>query len=484
METSCRELAPRHLKIAMAVSWRPTNIATDDATPMPPTRRLARLTSPRYVESWEKKRRRPGCASSNALTRTTGSTSRRARTSRTACGDAVSGSCSSARYRTRLPGRTRPVASRSVAAITTRGPSVTRLVVASGRRPTTPRIVKRESPRASSSPTRRPSRDSNSSWTTAPRPASSSPSGRSGTSSSRPYQGYPASTARSSTGDVRPPDTPRAIATISCTRTIRAPSEARRASSVSAAGSRARVERSSTSPPRSAFASRASVRSRSAASVPTATTAATPITTQTSTMARWRHPPRAWGRARRAAGGPVTALARGGYDGGVADDATVPELDGAARARGHAGGVGDEHDGAAPGPVEAQQQVDDLGAGRRIEVAGGLVGQDEGRPPRHRARERDPLLLAARQLGRVVVRAVGETALRQQRSRARQRIGRPGQLQGHGDVLDRGQGRNQMVGLEDVADRVPAEARQCHLVEPGDLAPGHVDGAGRRRVEP
>src|SRR5207248_694291 len=42
-----RESAPSAFSIAMVRDWRRTNVATDDATPMPPTKRLARPTRPR-----------------------------------------------------------------------------------------------------------------------------------------------------------------------------------------------------------------------------------------------------------------------------------------------------------------------------------------------------------------------------------------------------------------------------------------------------
>ncbi len=46
--------------------------------------------------------------------------------------------------------------------------------------------------------------------------------------------------------------------------------------------------------------------------------------------------------------------------------------------RGHVGVVGDEHDGAAAA-VELAQQVQHVACGDRVEVAGGLVGQDQCR---------------------------------------------------------------------------------------------------------
>ena len=56
----------------------------------------------------------------------------------------------------------------------------------------------------------------------------------------------------------------------------------------------------------------------------------------------------------------------------------------------------------------AAQQVEDLGRGRGVEVAGRLVGEDHRGLGGERARHRDALLLAARQLGRAVGAAVGQ----------------------------------------------------------------------------
>ena len=53
-----------------------------------------------------------------------------------------------------------------------------------------------------------------------------------------------------------------------------------------------------------------------------------------------------------------------------------------------------------PELVDAQQQLEDLPADERIEVAGRLVGDDQPRVVDERAGDGRALLLAARQLGR------------------------------------------------------------------------------------
>ena len=121
--------------------------------------------------------------------------------------------------------------------------------------------------------------------------------------------------------------------------------------------------------------------------------------------------------------------------------------------------------GAALG-VAGEQQVDDLASRGLVEIAGRLVGDEDRRIGRQRARERDALLLAAGQLRRDNGRAVR----RGRRRPARARRGSwascdAGQLERHRDVLERRHGRDEMEGLEDDADIAAAEARQRVLAE-------------------
>ena len=74
---------------------------------------------------------------------------------------------------------------------------------------------------------------------------------------------------------------------------------------------------------------------------------------------------------------------------------------------GHVLLVGDEHDGA-PGPVQLVQQRQHVGARARVQVAGGLVGQEQVGLGHQRTGHRHPLLLAAGQLGGPVVDPVGQ----------------------------------------------------------------------------
>ena len=76
-------------------------------------------------------------------------------------------------------------------------------------------------------------------------------------------------------------------------------------------------------------------------------------------------------------------------------------------------------------PHQPQELIEHDLRGCLIEIAGGFVGQDQGRPVGERAGDRDALLLAARQLARPVRQAVPKAKRRQQLGCARIGIGAP-----------------------------------------------------------
>src|SRR5262249_40395675 len=91
-------------------------------------------------------------------------------------------------------------------------------------------------------------------------------------------------------------------------------------------------------------------------------------------------------------------------------------------------------------------------------VAGGLVGQEQAGIERDRAGERRALLLASRELHRIVMPAVTQPDVVEQRARPGKRVWRAGDFEGHGHVFYRRQGRNEVIGLENVAERPPPDA--------------------------
>src|SRR2546425_7634710 len=91
----------------------------------------------------------------------------------------------------------------------------------------------------------------------------------------------------------------------------------------------------------------------------------------------------------------------------VAPEPAVAEGEAATGVGGDVELVGDEHDGQ-PAAVEALQERQHFHARARVEVAGGLVGQDDGRIVDERPRDGHALLLAARELARMMGLAIGE----------------------------------------------------------------------------
>ncbi len=93
---------------------------------------------------------------------------------------------------------------------------------------------------------------------------------------------------------------------------------------------------------------------------------------------------------------------------GLLHDAAVTKRDRHVGNRGDLGIVGDEDERRASRAVDLQQQVDDVAAGRAVEIAGRFVRQQDRRVVGERAGDRDALLLAARELRRVVMAAARE----------------------------------------------------------------------------
>ena len=92
----------------------------------------------------------------------------------------------------------------------------------------------------------------------------------------------------------------------------------------------------------------------------------------------------------------------------VADHAALLEGDDALPERGDDVGVVGGHEHGHAELVDPQQELEDLPADQRVEVAGRLVGDDDARVVDERARDRGALLLAARELLRVLLGLVGQ----------------------------------------------------------------------------
>ena len=67
---------------------------------------------------------------------------------------------------------------------------------------------------------------------------------------------------------------------------------------------------------------------------------------------------------------------------------------------------------------------------------------------------------------------------------ARKSVAFAGKFERHGDIFQRGHGRNEMEGLEDDADIFAAEARELVLAELAQVLAGNDDRAAVGALEP
>jgi len=135
--------------------------------------------------------------------------------------------------------------------------------------------------------------------------------------------------------------------------------------------------------------------------------------------------------------------------------------------------------------VERVDERENLLGALVIEIAGGLVGDDDLRVCHNRARDGNTLLLAAGKLARIMMRAVFQTndAKRRHGAVAALPGAEPGQQQRQLDVAERGQHRDEVVELEDEADVAAAPARQRALGQRADVGSVDHDLAGRGTID-
>jgi hypothetical protein len=146
-------------------------------------------------------------------------------------------------------------------------------------------------------------------------------------------------------------------------------------------------------------------------------------------------------------------------------------------------GRGDQHQGGAPAGGECEQQVDDLPSGFPVEVAGRLVGQKQARLGRDGAGERNALLFAARQLRRVMREAMAEPDRVEFGRGQVEGVRASGQLERHGDILQRRHRRDQVKRLEHDPERVAAEQGERVLVHSRKVTACNLDAPGCRLLQ-
>ena len=146
--------------------------------------------------------------------------------------------------------------------------------------------------------------------------------------------------------------------------------------------------------------------------------------------------------------------------------------------------MGDQHQRHAALPGLGEQQVGDLPAGRLVEIAGRLVGDQDARLRRQRAGDRHALLLAAGKLAGIVRDAVAKADRRELARRHAERIAMAGKLQRHGDVLQRRHVGDEVEGLEDDADVAAAKGGDLVLALAVQQLAGDAHRAGIDPLQP
>ncbi len=153
----------------------------------------------------------------------------------------------------------------------------------------------------------------------------------------------------------------------------------------------------------------------------------------------------------------------------IGEDPSVHELDDPVGAGGEPGIVRHHEHGEAALLVEAAKQGEYLIGGLGIEVAGGLIGEQQHRPVKQRAGDRHPLLLPSRKLGGLAPPLLGlepdgsEQGLGLDAKRRRQAPPVTGEArQQH--VLEGAEGGEEVMELEHEAERLAAKPRALGLL--------------------
>ena len=115
------------------------------------------------------------------------------------------------------------------------------------------------------------------------------------------------------------------------------------------------------------------------------------------------------------------------------------------------------------------EETEQLCPGSRIEVARGLVREDDVRTRDQRARRGDALLLATRELAGSVLEAVAESDRRHHVVEQRRVSIGAGNRQGKGDVVERVQRGHEVEALEDETDASSTQQGQLRVLQATEL---------------
>lgn len=162
---------------------------------------------------------------------------------------------------------------------------------------------------------------------------------------------------------------------------------------------------------------------------------------------------------------------------GVADDLAVTHFDDAITARGELGIMGDEDQCGAGFGEAGEEHFDDGSTCGGVEIAGGLVGEDERWASGEGAGDADALLFAAGKLGGIMSEAVGEADGGELGRGARGVTGDGCEFERDGDIFERGHGGDEVKGLQDDADAAAARPGKAVFIERRKVSVGDEHAA-------
>src|SRR6266851_7116994 len=156
-------------------------------------------------------------------------------------------------------------------------------------------------------------------------------------------------------------------------------------------------------------------------------------------------------------------------------DSSVPYLDDAFGASGGGGGVCRQEQRDSPLASDLIQESENLVPVAAVQVAGGLIGQQQASAGDEGSRDSDALHLSPRELVGMRGRTRAKADTLEQLLRSPGRVGFPIQRAGQLDVLEHRDVGKQVEELEDHPDFAAAVEGALTLVERAEVSPAHLD---------
>jgi hypothetical protein len=142
--------------------------------------------------------------------------------------------------------------------------------------------------------------------------------------------------------------------------------------------------------------------------------------------------------------------------------------------------MGDQQQGRAEAGVMLEQAIDDNAAGRAVEIAGGLVSEQQFWTGDERAGDCHALLLTTGQLAGIMGQTMTETNRGERFCGRGEGIGPTSELERDRDIFERRHCRNQVKGLKYDADPGAAQPGKSILIKSANVgAVDHHSSRGR-----